>query len=269
MLRCKFLFLWAILAGIAMCGLAPPARADFEVQFSYGGATILIDGTTQSVSVSGGAAMPAAGSIDFSTPGTITINSLTISPNGTTGGFAVSATIADSNSPGANNIASIDLSSLSIKNKTGITGNSTLTITSGDTGFTQPTSPPAVLLASTISATAAGTNSHSATVTFNSYLDTTNQQFGEGQGTPTIALGPITAGNSASGNSLAYLSGTPIPYSLTEVETVTLANGDKLTDGSSGTTATAPAPTGLSLALSGLPVLGVFYLRRRLVLLRG
>jgi hypothetical protein len=212
--------------------------------------------------VSGGASVGSA-LIDYSTPGTISIYNLTISNTGTTGGFKVKATIADSNSPGVNNVASIDLSSLTITNQTGVSGNSTLTMTTGDTGFTQPTGPN-VTVTSTISGTTAGTNSANASIQFDSYLDTTNTQFGTQQLLiPTIHLDPIAPGSSQSGNSVGTLVGTPIPYSLTQVAQITLANGDKLTDGSSGTTVTAPAPAGLLLALSCIPVLVARPLLRR------
>jgi hypothetical protein len=246
-----------ILVGIA------PARGDFEVQLSYGGATILIDGTTGQVTTSGGASTKGA-IVDTSTTGTIGILNLTVSNNGTTGGFKISATIADSNSPGTPAAAIIDLSSLTITNQTGVTGNSTLTVTSGDTGFTAPTGQ--VSLLSTASATASGNNKSNASFTFTSYMDTTNAQFGRQRGTSTITLNPIAPGSSGSGN--VYLTTvvnpqTPQPpYSLTEIETITLANGDKLTDGSTGTSLLAPAPLGWVLLLSALPCLGVGLWRR-------
>jgi collagen type VII alpha len=265
----KFLFL-AVLAGLTMAGLALPARADFEVKFSYGGATVTIDDTLGSVSVSGGAS--TAGATIIYGSGTVSIYNLTVSNTGSTGGFSVSATIADSNSPGAAT-AYIDNSSLQIKNQTGVAGNSTLTITTGDTGFTLPTGGPGTLT-STISATASGANAANAKVVFNSYIDTTNTQFGiPGTGsTPTITLNPIAPGTSGSGNSTATVGTTPVPYSLTQVGQYTLAystatsTGDKFTDGSSGTTLTSPAPAGLVLLLTGVPMLylGARAARRRI-----
>jgi len=259
MFRFRKMLLFAAMTAAAVLLGPPSARADFEVEFTFGGATILVDATTQTVTSSGGASTAGA-SFNFSA-GTVSINNLTISPTGATGGFKISATIADSNSPGGK-VATIDTSSLSILNQTGTAGNSTLVLTTGDTGFTSP-SGPSVGLTSTISATAAGTNSANASVLFNSYLDTTNAQFGTQQGTPTILLSPLSPGSSLSGDTSAALTGTPSPYSLTEVAKITLANGDKLTDLSSGTTV-VPAPAGLALALTGLPLLGLGgWLRRR------
>jgi hypothetical protein len=256
MLRRKFLFV-AVLSGIAIAGPAPPVRADFEVQFSYGGATILLDGTTSKTTVSGGASQGTA-FVDYSTPGTISVLNLKVGPDATHY-FLVSATIADSNSPGTPTVATIDLSSLTIQNKTG--ASNTLSITTGDTGFTAPVGT-SVAVNSTISATAGGTNGSKATVIFNSYLDTSNAQFGKQQGTPTINL-TIAPGASQSDNSGADLNAAITPYSLTQVAQISLANNDKLTDGSSGTTVTVPAPPALFLALSALPALGLPYVRRR------
>jgi hypothetical protein len=243
-----------------------PALADFEVVFSYtnknGTATVTLDQTTGTTSVSGGASIKGA-LIDYSTPGTISISGLTVSTSGTTGGFRVSATIADSNSPGSPTIANIDTSGLSIKNQTGVSGNSTLTITTGDTGFYGPTGINGTLM-STISGTAAGTNASTASFTFASYIDTTNTQFGTQQGTLPITYASVSPGTSQSGNASADVTPMPVPYSMSQVAQITLANGDKFADMSSSTTLTAPAPRGLVLAMTGLPfVLVVTWLRRQ------
>src|SRR5262249_47009618 len=146
----------------------------------------------------------------------ITIHNLVVSPTGTTGGFSIDATVAISNSPGSATVAKLSLSSLTILNQTGVDGNSTLTITTGDTGFTSPVQNP-VNLKSTISATADGGNSSNATVVFNSYLDTTNTQFGTQQGAPTITLNGIAPGESQSLNTFASVNAATTPYSLTQI----------------------------------------------------
>jgi hypothetical protein len=245
----KFVTL-AMFATAFIIGPVSTAKADFQVRIDFGSNFVLLDQTTATVSTGGSATEShtfSPGEIDFSV---------------TVGGFKVSASIADSNSPGGPLVASIDLSSLSIQNNTGIAGNSTVTITAGDTGFTLPTGNPSVLK-STASATAAGTNSKDASIAFNSYIDTTNAQFGTQQGTPTINLDPVHPGASVSDNEFAGVNAVAA-YSLTQIEQITLANGDKLTDGSTGTTVFAPAPGGLLLALSGAPLLGIAsWIRRR------
>jgi hypothetical protein len=257
MMRHKFQLLGAVLVSIALAGTAPPARADFEVQFSFGGASVLIDATTGQITYSGGA--KSSGLIYIASPTEVDITSLVVSPNGSSGGFKVTATVAESNSPGAENVATLSLSSLKIVNQGATTG--TLTVTTGDTGFTQPKQNPA-LLTSTMSATASGTNNATNSVVFNSYLDTTNTQFGQQQGSPTITLS-VAPGVSGSDNESAFVNASQTPYSLTQVAQFTLAGGNYFTDGSSGTTVTAPAPAGILLVLSGLPLACLFYLRRR------
>jgi len=261
----KFLFLAAV-ATLSLAGLAAPARAAFEVKFAYGAASILVDwdGTNLTTTTAGGASTAGA-TITHTVSGgfdKINVMGLVVSPTATTGGFAIDASIAKSNSPGTQFIASISLSGLDILNQTGVAGNSLLTITTGDIGFTKP-SGATVGMVSTVSATATGTNSADAKIVFNSYLDTTNTQFGTQQGTPTITLDPLHPGSSLAGNTVAILTGLPTPYSITQVEQITLANGDSLTDGSSGTTVSVPVPAGVVLALTALPGLGLFIRRRR------
>ncbi|HEX4613899.1 MAG TPA: hypothetical protein VH092_37305 [Urbifossiella sp.] len=243
------------LAAAVLAGTAGSARADFEVQFSYNGVTITLDQTTGVTTVSGGASIAGA-IIDYSVPGSITVTNLTVSDKGTSGGFKVTATTSDSNSPGSINVATIDLESLKIKNQTGVAGSSSLSVTAGDTGFTMPSGAPAPVV-STISVTASGANQATAGVSFTSYVDSTNAQFGTQQAMQTINLSPIAAGTSAMQNVYAGANVTNTPYSITQVATFTLGNGDAFTDGSSGTTVLAPAPGGLILALAGMPALGI------------
>jgi len=265
----KFLFL-AVLTGLAMAGPAPPARADFEVQFSYGGAAITIDVTTQTASATGGASLAGA-TIHYNSASKVTITGLTVDPNagtdGNSGGFTINASVSTTNSPGLPTIATISTSGLGIMNQTGVNGNSTLTITTGSTGFAAPATNP-VILTSTASVSADGTNGANASLVFNSYLNANNSQFGTGPpGAPTITLSPVAPGASASGNTSATVPLTATPYSIVQVGQYTLGNGDDFFDGSTGTNVMpTPAPTGLVLALSAMPVLcfGAWLRRRHL-----
>jgi len=265
-----------LLAGIALLGAAAPARANFQVQFSYNGTTVNVDGTVHQVTVTNSTgtttyngsyiAFGGGAFVDTSTSGSINVYNLTVGKGATNGGFNVSASIAKSNMPGTPTVATIDMSSLSITNNSGVSGKGTLTMITGDTGFTAPQRPVATLV-STMSATAAGTNNDTADVTFNSYLDNSNHQFGTTgagiQSTPAINLSGITAGTSKSDNQSAQVDASQIPYSLTQVERISLSSGDRLSDGSSGTSLMAPAPPGWLLACSGVPFLGAAYLRRQ------
>jgi len=282
--------LLTMMAALAVAFLAMPsaARADFEVLFTNGnGGSILVNDTTGMATASGGALLDGATINGTAVSGTshaftmvggsLVISTLTVDPaaagvggDGNSKGFSITATVADSNSPGSPTVATIDLSSLHIKNQTGVAGNSTLTLKTGDTGFTMPNGA-SMAMVSTISATAGGLNTHNAFVTFNSYFDNTNAQFGTQQGTPTLNPsspgGPgtgLAAGFSMSANSSGTVNGNPPnPYSLTQVLVGTVWNGDLFTDGSSGTTVFAPAPAGLMLVLSGLPFAGGLGLWRR------
>jgi len=257
---------------IALCTIAilgvgantSRSKADFLVKLQVGGASITFDGTTQTTTATGGATVN--GTIDYSVPGEISFLNVVVSTAGTTGGFKISSTIADSNSPGSPSAATLSLSSLKILNQDTVTpaAFSTLTITTGDTGFTSPAGDPTAPVTSTISATANGSNAHNATVSFNSYLDNTDTQFGTQQSVTPISL-TVKPGQSQSDNKTSFLNAATSPYSLTQVAQITLWKGESLTDGSSGTTLATPAPAALLLALSGMPVLGLgLRIRRRL-----
>jgi len=268
----KFLASAAVAVAL-LIGSGSAARADFEVQFSYGGGVITIDDTTGQATASGGASLNGATINGTAVSGTsasftivngkITVSGITISPTGTSGGFTIDANISKSNSPGSNFTATLSTSGLDIMNNTGVSGNSTLSILTGDTGYLTPAGSP-ISIASTVSASADGLNSGNASVIFNSYVDTSNTQFGQpaGGAAPTITLSPIAPGGSASGNTQRYVNGGT-PFSLTQLEQITLKNGDSLFDGSSGTTVTAPVPQSMLMALTGLPLLGVRALRLR------
>jgi len=272
MMRSRSPFLWAILAGIALSGLAPPSRADFVVDFADGNAEIRIDVTTQTVSTFGGASTSGS-TITYLSATKVRIVNLTIDPNAATDnnahGFNVSASVSTSNSPGTPTVAQITTSGLGILNQTGVAGNSTLIMRTGSTGFTAPATNP-VILTSTASASADAGNLANASLVFNSFLNTTNTFLDgsgnwDGQyGAPTITLGPIAPGASASNNSGAHWPLTSTPYALMQQGQYTLGNGDQFFDGSTGTAVLpTPVPSGLLLVLSGMPVLGLgAWLRR-------
>jgi hypothetical protein len=207
-----------------------------------------------------GGASASGATIDYSVPGTITVTNLVVSPTGTTGGFKLSSTITDSNSPGTT-VATIDLSSLTIVNQSGATN--TLKILNGDTGFTSPTGATGSL-ESSISASASGQNTGTATVVWSSFFDNTNAQFGTQQGIPgepvTLTIAP---GKTKSSDLTGSVGPVTAPYSLTESASITLAAGDKTTDLSGVTTLTVPVPAGIALVLSGMPVLGLGWWRAR------
>ncbi len=70
MMRSKFWFFWAILAVIAMAGLAPPARAAFELEYSVNGDTYtVVIGTGSGTVLDPYAATAAVGSVKITATG--------------------------------------------------------------------------------------------------------------------------------------------------------------------------------------------------------
>jgi hypothetical protein len=102
-------------------------------------------------------------------------------------------------------------------------------------------------LASSVSAVTANTNvGGNATVGFSSFLDITNAQFGTGQGTIPMSM------NFAVGQTsfvTANVNAGTTPFSLTDVATINLANGDTLSGLLISTTATTVPETSTWLLL--------------------
>jgi len=228
--------LWLAVGFMIVLG-TPPAFADLVMQFSFDGATISVDGTTQTVTTSGGA---STSGIVFTfgafPPGSINISSgLVVSPTGTTGGFMLGGDFVGSNSPASPCCAfpTLKFDTFTMTNQSGATG--TLTITVGDTGFTLSTGLSPTL---TSSVTANGSN---VTVGFTNFFDPTNAQFG-GQ---SLFSGSMNLGAAEQ----TIVNTTPVsvgttPFSLADVYTFTMANGDSLSAIiTSNTVTTVPEPS--------------------------
>jgi hypothetical protein len=248
----------ALLAAVLFLGRPSSALGDFEVVFDHGGAPITLDAKTQKPTLSEGES--TAGTSVIYSVGQITFLNLIDSPNGFSDGFNISATIVGSNSPATSTAAAISLSRLSNKNQS--SGRGTLSIISGDTGSTAPTGK--VTLTGTTSALAFGTNASNVADSFISYLETTNTQFGEQSSAHPIDPAIIAASTSESGNTYSKLDITHTPYSIPEVEKVSLGGGDRPTVVSSETDVFLPSPSGLALVLAAVPFLGAVFWRRSL-----
>ena len=164
------------------------------------------------------------------------------------GDFLFTGTFATSNASSMSSPATLTLSQASIRNSD--RGDRTLTITVQDTGFYVPAGPVRVdteLFALDMS--------HGGSVSSYSLVD--GVQAGDTV-TRTGAGYSISSGNTNTTN---------LPYTLTNVTTVTLGRGGyAISNG--GTTvspvASAPAPASVVMALAGAPVLGLFgWLRGR------
>jgi hypothetical protein len=133
------------------------------------------------------------------------------------------------------------------------------------TGFTSPQSPPPLNLKTASSITE---DSGHTVVHFTSYADSSNTLFGMTGGTVVSNGVSYSAtgqqGTGATANPTLF-SPNGATYSLTNTGQYTMDAGTSLTVVSGNTTVTAtPAPPGVVLALSALPVLALGqWMRRR------
>jgi hypothetical protein len=228
--------LLALLAGVAVMALPPPARADFELKI-YDDGTLVGGGPI--VSQDGHTIAYAASTADFAI----------------TGGFALS------NSPGANNLGTISISNLSVNYTATDSAPHSLTLELSANGFMVPVSPPFILSSSVSYVTVPMAQNASGSVSFQSFVDTNNQMFasgGPGVYSTNLQSSAVDNGTLTNAGALAtqqtLFSGS-VPYSLMDRTVLTFDSSGVM--GMLGATAVAtPAPAGLMLALTGLPVLG-------------
>jgi len=133
----------------------------------------------------------------------------------------------------------------------------TITIEVTDTGYTP--------LAGNLSASIGGTlTTGKSTVLDDAYASSTNGEFSTTSATH-IALGTFSGPPNFSGSGILPQPASA-PYSLTQRITITLAAGGSSGYDTSGNASLSavPAPAGLVLALTGMPVLGIgAWVRRR------
>jgi hypothetical protein len=231
------------IAGILAMGTATPARAGLVIQLS-----------TDGVHWTSVASKPSGTTASYS--------------NTNFHGFNISVLSDDSNSPGTSSLTYLEGSAVHVTNKNA--GSATLYITLGDTGFTAPTTPPAVLLDSQIggSVTIPGKDN---TLTYQSYVDPADGQnsltgFTTGPQTPNITGSPKSYNVDTSTTITGGLTST---YSITEYFKLTLDKGSQLGFQSSTNLSAIPEPS--SLVLSCISVLGLvgYTWRRKTSITRG
>jgi hypothetical protein len=141
---------------------------------------------------------------------------------------------------------SIDLSSVNITS----TSAATLVVKFTETGLTQPAG-----LSKWLSQFTGNWNGGSATVELKTYLDTGNTAFGT-----TTLLGDLTSAATPFSSSVLTSAGGAVPFSLTEVLTITAgAAGEHFS--LDGSISAVPEPA--SLAILGASMVGLSVVRRR------
>lgn len=230
----------AVIATVVFWATPPPARAGFEVTFTD-------VNTGQTYSQTG--------------TGSITVTNLTV------GNFYINLSAATTNSPGATSGAYVTILNSDVLNTSSTTD--TLKVAVSATGFSTP-GGVGVELINTVSGTiASGTVSNG---NFTSYVDTSNTLFGTSGATvfstPAVTFsgtGPTSFSGTTVNNNIVTVGSN---YSITAVGSYTTTGGSEiLFSGGEGETV-VPAPSGLTLALSGFPLLGFggwFWGRKRRV----
>jgi hypothetical protein len=259
MLRCNKLVALAVaLAGLIVLAAARPAQAAFVIK-AYDGTTLI---GTSAVAETG--------------PSNVLVAS--------DANFLLSITVALTNNPGTPVLAALTVTNDSFVRVTA-SGTHTLTIDVTDTGFTMPTGSP-LELASSAGGSFIGIGSGSSvSSTFQSWLDAGNMEFGGVNGGPAPAGPALTPGAGTAVQSAGASGGGALPlvytpgtatnianrggsFSLSGRLTFTFTTGSGGEEADVGTSTMAlpvavPAPAGLALILSGLPVLGLGGLLRR------
>lgn len=240
----------AVVVAAALFCTHSSAEAGFQATFRAGAAEKTV--------VDGG-----VGDADGIVNNEINVSSLVV------GSYTFTSTLQTTNTPGGGTISFVESGTNRIQG----TGATTVEVVASANGFTSPTSPPPLeansgMTGQFLSATTPG---NQGTFSYNAYYDTTNTLAtndagtGIGNGTSAIITHP-SPGNNAS-NDTEIFSNSTTPFTLTLVlraqfHTATGTNSVDL-DGTLSVQP-IPAPAGLILALSGMPVLGLgAWLRRR------
>jgi hypothetical protein len=214
----------AALVGAAILGAPSRADAGFTLTLS--------DGTTTKTVTDGG-----AGDLD-TTSGQIIFS-------GSIGSFNIDLSVGTSNSESGAIPAQLTINNTTISSL-GFTGTKQLTITLADTNFSAPAAGWTSILSSQLSTTQVPTNS---AVTFQSFIN--------GTGGSLLSLSNV--GGVTGADQMTIPSD---PYTLANVTTYTVVGqglGTSVTVQTTGLTQVTPvpAPSGVVLALTALPCLGV------------
>jgi len=176
------------------------------------------------------------------------------------GSFAVSGSAHTSNSPGDPTVGGLLIShSISVVNNTGTAATQQVVV--GDTNYSIPHGPFNTIVQ------ASGTINNG-TIRVRVWDDPANRQFGgalDHPGAPAILLQDLTFTNqSYNVTTLGFANFATVPYSKTIEFDITLNPGGSLVNRSDSIqNAAVPEPATVVMALTGLPLLGGLWLRRR------
>jgi len=172
-------------------------------------------------------------------------------------GIYITSVFSQTNQPGAQSGATLNMNSTNVTNEGTKKFGSLLIAISADS-YTLPT--PQKVLTSTISGNfGAGTG----LVTEAAYYDPSNTLFGSGAGTTSVSVSNSTAGSPILGTSpSAPILTTGSPFSMTNGLLLTNLSAGGFYSTTEDSTVLAPAPSGFILAATMVPFFGL--LRRRL-----
>jgi len=247
-------FLPLVVAAAALFGMASSADAGFQVTFKVDAASATI--------VDGG-----AGDDDGVVNGEISVNSKTV------GAYTFKVNLSESNTPNVG--GTIAFINHGTNNITG-TGAAKIQIIASANDFADPVGPLYAMSGSTFQFLAPTPAGHLADHSYSAYLDNSNKlATSVPAGTLIGSKGPVTVSSSTMGNSSLSDTRTvtaAAPYALTlQLQADIKSGGANKIDLDGGVQVTSvPAPAGVVLLLTGVPVLGLgAWFRRRRILPRA
>jgi hypothetical protein len=229
---------FAILAALAMVATLVTgsiARADIIVTFQETG-----DSPTGPLLVASGSPI---GGLTYSNNTTETVNDFAI----------VNASLTE---------LQTGLESVSLASNLYITNNAgtakTITATVQYTGYTLPTAPPGIALVESIGGTntPGGSGSAGQAISFSSTV-------GGAPAAPTLSPAITSAGGYSATGLQGIAAGVPAPFSVLQSFTITLNPGTLLQVTGSTSLTSVPEPASVAMALTGLPIIGLLWARRR------
>jgi hypothetical protein len=177
------------------------------------------------------------------------------------GNFTITGS-ASSNSPGTASLSKLLSNTLSIMNND--TGTHSILLAYGAQDFSSPVTPPPILVNSHIGGSVV-TGSSDNTLAFQSYIDQGNGlgHFGI-PGTYTTGSQVVNATTGSFQNdAVATISPLSATFSISQQLSITLGGGSEINTADNTTLSPVPVPATLALCLSGLPVLGLGWVRAR------